>query len=180
MSSEPLERSRRTRAYFIGQSVVGAAIVNALLNGVIGWLAMWELPLLPLWGAPGIAIDTALTAFGVTLGTAFVVPIQAKKDLFAGTVSPEEPSGRVGRLIHALPQDTLRRALLLGAACVAVFVPPALLGLSTFGVESMLPGPFILFKAGFSAVVAAAVTPLIALQAMVAARGQLWPGDLTH
>lgn len=53
MSSESLER-RRTRAYFIGQSVVGAAVVNALINGVFGWLAMLKLPLLPLWGRQGL------------------------------------------------------------------------------------------------------------------------------
>jgi len=180
MSSEGLERSRRTRAYFIGQSVVGAAIVNALINGAFGWLAMLELPRLSLWGAPGIAIDTILTAFGVAFGTALIVPIQARKDLFAGTVSPEEPSGRIGRLIRALPHHTLRRGLVLGAACVAAFVPLPLLALSTLGVESMLPGPFIAFKAGFSAIVGAAVTPLITLQAMVAARGRPWPDDLTR
>lgn len=180
MSLEPHERSRRTRAYFIGQSVVGAAIVNALINGAFGWLAMLELPLLPLWGAPGIAIDTVLTAFGVAFGTTLIVPIQARKDIFSGKVSPADPSGSVGWLIHALPHDTLRRGLFLGAACVIAFVPLPLVALSTIGVESMLPGPFIAFKAAFSALVGAAVTPVITLQAMVAARGQLWPGDLTR
>lgn len=131
-------------------------------------------------GAPGVAIDTALTAFGVAFGTALVVPFQARKDLFAGKVSPEDPVGAIGWLVRALPQDALRRGFVLGFACVLVFVPLPLVTLSALGVVAMLPGPFIEFKALFSAVVGAAVTPLITLQAMVSARGQLWRDDLTR
>lgn len=169
----------QNRRYFIGQTVIGAAIVNAVINGAFGWLAMLELPVIPLWGAPSVAVDTVLTAFGVAFGTALIVPFQARNDLFAGKVSPAEPEGRVGRLVRALPGGVLPRATILGAACVVIFVPLPLLGLSLSKVTAWSAAPFINFKMVFSILVAVFVTPLISLHAMVAARGGKWASELT-
>ncbi|MBM4364225.1 MAG: hypothetical protein FJ104_16215, partial [Deltaproteobacteria bacterium] len=62
---------------FAAEIAPGAAVVNALLNGAIGWAATRELPVVPTWGLPGVAADLLATAFGVTFGTALVVPLQA-------------------------------------------------------------------------------------------------------
>lgn len=180
MPDTDADLARATRRYFIGQTVIGAAIVNALINAGFGWLAMLELDALPLWGAPGIVIDTVLTAFGVAFGTVLVVTFQARRDLFAGKASPADPTGLLGRVIYGLPLALLPRGIVLGIACVVIFVPLPMIALALLGVDSLLPGPFITFKAVFSAVVGAAVTPIISLQAMVAARGGRWPRDLTQ
>jgi hypothetical protein len=162
----------QTRRYFIGQTVIGAAIVNALINGAFGWLAMLKLPTLPLWGAPSVFIDTVLTAFGVAFGTVLVVTFQARKDMFAGKAMPQDPTGVLGRVIYSLPEGLLARGAWLGIACVVVFVPLPIFLLAALEMASLSADGFIAFKAGFSAVVGACVTPLISLYAMVSARGR--------
>ncbi len=162
----------QTRRYFIGQTVIGAAIVNALINAAFGWLAMLKLPVLPLWGTPSVFIDTVLTAFGVAFGTVLVVTFQARKDMFAGKVMPQDPTGALGRVVYGLPEGLLARGVWLGIACVVVFVPLPIFVFSALGLGSLSAGAFIGFKAGFSAVVGACVTPLISLYAMVSARGR--------
>ncbi len=164
----------QTRAYFISQTVIGAAIVNAVINGVIGWLAVLPLPtpVLGMWTQPGVAIDTVLTAFGVAFGTALVVTFTARKDMYLGKVAPEAPSGFLATLVERLPFSLLPRAIVLGVACVVLFVPPPLFYFARAGVEGLAHGPFIAFKALFSAVVGAAVTPLVAYYAMVSVRGR--------
>lgn len=171
-SPVPVSLAAQTRRYFVGQTVIGAGIVNAIINGAIGWLAVLKLPALPMWGTPSVFIDTVLTAFGVAFGSAIVVTFQARKDMYLGKVSPSVPTGWLGSVVDALPLSLIPRAFVLGAACVVLFVPAPMWWLAQTGLTELLPWPFIAFKAGFSAVVGAAVTPLISLHAMVSARGR--------
>lgn len=162
----------QTRRYFISQTVIGAAIVNALINAAFGWLAMLKLPSLPLWGAPSVFVDTVLTAFGVAFGTVLVVTFQARKDMFAGKAMPQDPTGVLGRVVYGLPEGLLARGVWLGIACIVLFVPIPIFWLAATDVVTLPADGFIAFKAGFSAVVGACVTPLISLYAMVSARGR--------
>jgi len=180
MADTNADLARATRRYFIGQTVIGAAIVNALINAGFGWLAMLERHTLPVWGSPGVAVDTVFTAYGVAFGTVLFVTSQARNDMFAGKAYPADPTGALGRLVYGLPRRLLRRGVVLGVACVVTFVPLPLLAIAYVGVPELPAGQFIAFKAAFSAVVGAAVTPLIALQAMIDARGRSWPSDLTQ
>jgi hypothetical protein len=170
----------QNRRYFIGQTVIGASIVNAVINGAFGWLAMLELPTISLWGVPGIAIDTVLTAFGVAFGTALIVPFQARKDMFAGKVLPQEPTGKIKQALERLPSELFARAVVLGVVSAVAFAPLPILGLAAAGVTEWLAAPFINFKILFSMVVASAVTPLISLHAMVVARGHQVASELTE
>ena len=67
--------------YVYVQSAFGAAVVNLLLNGAIGWAATLGLTEFPMCKTPGVLVDIAATAFGVAFGTCFGVLLQARGDL---------------------------------------------------------------------------------------------------
>ena len=171
-SAGPVSLAVETRRYFITQTVIGAAIVNALINAGFGWLGMLTIDRLPMWGSPSIVVDTIMTAFGVAFGTVLVVTFQARKDYFKGKADPQLPTGWLGRLLAILPEGLFARALWLGLACVVLFVPGPIAWLIRAGVRDFGASDFIGFKAAFSAVVGALVTPLISLYAMISARGR--------
>jgi hypothetical protein len=156
------------RRYLFVQTAIGAAIVNALINGGIGWAATRGLVEFPAWKTPGVAGDLVATAFGVAFGTCFGAALQAKLDLKSGRVTvPTTLSPFLERLTARRPSNLWARASMLGVLAVPVFAPPALLLLSLSGVAALDRGTFIGVKAGFSAFEGALLTPFILLGALL-------------
>ena len=149
------------RRYLLLEAFLGAAIVNALINGAIGWLQTRQTPLFPTWKVPGVAIDLAGTAFGVTFGTCLVMPLQIRRKLAKGKLTPLPLSPRLARLAALLPPRTWRRALRLGLLSVPIFAAPVVIALGVLGVSSFARQPYVIFKAVFAAVQGAIVTPFI-------------------
>lgn len=151
--------------YFVAQSVLGAALVNAVINGAFGWGLVRERTELPLWafGAPCVIGDFIVMAFSISFGTCFMGTRQARKDLAAGKVDiPTLPATWL-TLGDRLPVATFPRSVVLGLLSVPLFVPVVILALVGMGVGSMSPGGFIAVKTIFGAVQGALVTPLIVL-----------------
>jgi hypothetical protein len=152
------------RLYILLRNGFGAALVNALLNGAIGWGLTRGLSDFPVWKAPGVAIDLVLTAFGITFGTCLVLPPQIKRDASRGRITlPDNLPPIVTGLIARLPKGVLARSFLLGAVSVPLFVPPVLVGLAALEGAAMGRLPFVELKALFSAVQGGLVTPLVVL-----------------
>ena len=121
---------------------------------------------MPLWGQQSIAGDTIGTCFFLPFFTGLIVT-----RLAAGRVRGGALPGVARRRdsypgLARLPAGTLRRALALGVVCVVLFGPAAVLALSALEVGSLSFWPFVTFKAAFAAVLAALVTPAIALAAL--------------
>jgi hypothetical protein len=150
------------RRYLFIQNGLGAAIVNAALNGAIAWAMMRRLALLPVWGVPGVVPDILVTAFGVTFGTCIFASLQVRWDVDRGRISPALSDG-VTRVVARFPAGTFRRAFLLGAVSVVVFCPLVLAALALSGKSGFDRSSFIALKAVFSAVQGAVVTPLIVM-----------------
>ena len=161
----------RDRRYLILTCCIGSAIVNAIINGGLGWGLTHTYPVLPLWRIPGVVADIAGTAFGVTFGTCLGMALQIRRDMRLGKVGPVEASAlsafspRVAALVARFPVGVLKRSVGLGAVSV-IFALPVVVGLLVLGIGSMERVPFIALKAGFAALQAAMVTPLIALAAL--------------
>ena len=153
----------RERFYVIGQNGVGAALVNALLNGFLGWLVVRELASFPMWQVPGVAGDLLGTAFGVSFGTGLGAAFAVRKDFEKKKIGLPRIAPALAALIARFPHGTWKRSIWLGFVSVPIFGVPVLLVLAGAGIQAMSPSSFILVKATLAAVQAALVTPLIVL-----------------
>lgn len=156
--------TQEQRFYILVRNGLGAAFVNALLNGALGWAATRGLSEFPVWKVPGVAVDLLVTAFGVTFGTCLVLPFQTKKDFARGRATlPAVLPAAVTALLSRFPKALLQRSVVLGLLSVPLFAPPALLGLAGYGGGAMERWSFVELKASFSAIQGGLVTPLIVL-----------------
>ena len=151
------------RFYVVIRNGIGAAIVNALLNGAIGWGLTRGLSEFPIWRTPGVAVDLIFTAFGITFGTCLVLPLQTTRDFRRGLVTLPKVAPGVAALIGRFPMGLFRRAVVLGAVSIPVFAPPVLVALAASDAAAMGRLPFIELKAAFSAIQGGIVTPFIVL-----------------
>jgi len=159
--------SPEQRQYLFVQSAIGSAVVNALINGAIGWAATRSLVEFPAWKTPGVAGDLVATAFGVAFGTCLGSALQARLDVRRGKISPPTSlSPALARLMSLMPARLVVRALVVGIASVVLFAPAALVALAASGAQALAPGTFVSVKALFSAIEGAAVTPFLVLAAL--------------
>ena len=166
-----MPQNRDPYRYVLVNGVLGASIVNALLNGGIGVAITVGLATFPVWGVPGAVADLVATAFGVAFGTCLVVPFQVRRDVARGRVAVPEAPGWLSPPLGRLPRGTLARSIALGVVSVPLFCPLAVLPLALLGTVDLSRESFVALKAGFSAVEAALVTPLVLLASLLDARG---------
>ena len=166
--------SLRDRIYLFGPGCLGPAVVNALINGALGWAGTRKLAALPVWTLPGVAADLTGTAFGVAFGTYLGLALQVKRDARAGKVGPMTSPAVVAALFGRLPHSTFARSVSLGLAAVPVFAVPVIAALVASGCAEVLTRSFIVLKATFAALEAATLAPLIVLGAL----GEMPPRDI--
>lgn len=154
------------RRYLLLEQGVGSGIFNFVLNGLIAWAMFRSVPDVPLWGQQSIMGDTIGTCFFLPLITCLIVTRLATGHVRTGKVAPLGWSRAAHPLLRRLPRGAARRGAALGAICIALLAPLALLALLVAEVASLPFWRFVLFKAGFAAVAATLVTPLIALWAI--------------
>ncbi len=157
----PLERR-----YFIGRCCVGAAIVNAIVNGGLGWLATRGVGSVALWHIPGVLWDLWGTAFGVTFGTCIGTAYQVPRDLSRGLIEPVTMSPGVAALVARFPDRVFKRSLGLGSLSCLVFALPLILLLVGMRFGALDRMAYIEVRAGLAAFVAAIVTPFLALRVL--------------
>lgn len=153
------------RRYLVLEQGLGAALINFVLNGIIAWTMFHGLEVVPLWGEQSIGGDTIGTTFLLPLITCLVVTPLARGQIRSGRLKPLGWTPASHPALGRLPAGTFRRALALGAMCTLI-VAPITLSLLASQLAAMSFWRFIAFKATFAAVLAAAVTPLIALWAI--------------
>lgn len=156
------------RRYLFVECVIGAAVVNLLINGGLGWLATRAYPTFPVWKLPGVAADLLGTAYGVSFGTCIGAALQVKIDRARGRITtPDTVPQRLAPIIAAMPRNLLARAIAVGVASVAVLGPFIAVGLYFYGATEFGRQPFLAVKSVFSAVEGAVVTPVIVLAALM-------------
>jgi hypothetical protein len=156
------------RRYVLLEQGGGAAVINFALNAGIAWLLFNRLASVPLWGSQSIAGDTIGTCFFLPFLTALIVTPLARMRVRAGKL--DAPAWRVEShgLLARLPRGTVRRAAYLGGACALSVAPVTIAILDGLEITALQLWSFIAFKAVFAALLAALVTPLIALYAIAA------------
>lgn len=139
------------------EQVIGAAVVNWLVNAGLAWLVFRQMSQVPFFGASSIVGDT--------FGTAVLLP------LFVTLVATPTFRSMLARRVVLLPQAGIRRlplpqqplllGLALGLLAALTLAPLALCLLAWLDVRAMAFSDFLLFKAGFAALLAALITPLV-------------------
>lgn len=142
---------------YLTEQVIGAAVVNWLFNAGLAWLIFRQMPQVPFFGPNSIVGDTLATAVLLPLFVTLAAT-PAFRSMLARRVVLLPASG-VRRL--PLPQQPLLLGLSLGLLTALTLAPLTLWLLATLGVQSMPFGLFLQFKAGFAAVLAALITPLV-------------------
>ena len=151
------------RKYLTFQALVGAA-VNLVLNGAIGWVVFRSLDRIPFSGSPSVSGDLVGTAFLLPLLVCFLATPLVRAEVRGGAIEPAEPSGLISRF---LPRSLLLRGIVLGLLAAFTIAPLTLLGLQVLGIQTMGFWQFVGFKAAFGAALAALITPVVALRALM-------------
>jgi hypothetical protein len=155
------------RRYLVREHVVGSAVFNLLFNALIAWLLFRGLEDVPLWGQQSIAGDTLATAFMLPFLTTLIVTRLARGHVRGGRVERLAWTRRSHPVLAWLPAALLPRAVVLGVLGVVLVGIPTAWALGALQVDAMAFWPFVGFKALLAAAMAAVVTPVVALWALV-------------
>jgi hypothetical protein len=161
--------SRDHLRWLFWQTIVVAALANAALNALIAWITTLgedEVPLIaaPLVEGPSTITDTVGTFFVLTFLTTLVVTTAVWHELDGERLPRLDIRHRIP-FADRVPPTRLRRAVVLGLACMAVLGPPAVVILVALDFGDLSIGDFVLYKAIFGVALGLVVTPLIALLA---------------
>jgi hypothetical protein len=150
--------------------MLGAAAVNAAINGGVGYLLWGSISAVPLWGLRGIAADVIATAFLLPFLYCVIATPPLRRAVRHGSLPPL-PADALPRALRALPAPARLRGVVLGLLALATLASATIVTLTALGVESLPSSWCIAFKAGWAAVLAAIVGPVIALTAIAESPG---------
>jgi cytochrome P450 len=143
--------------------VLNPTVINFLLNGAIAWLIYGRTPTILL---ATLTVDTLLTCFLIPFLTCLIVVPIVWQLVRQGETTVVAWSRVDFWWLRWLPNGKWARALAIGVA-TAVLGTLIIVGLlSLLGIDSMAGSSFVWFKAAYTAVVAAFVTPLLALASL--------------
>jgi hypothetical protein len=154
------------RHYLLTEHVVGSAVVNFVLNGLIAWLSFRHLEVVPMLGQQSIMGDMVGTTIVLPVLTCLIVTRIVAWHLRTGKVSIPDWSSASQSFLGKLPNGAFARGLALAVPTMLLAVPLLYGLLMAAGVTSLELRPFVLFKASYSAVMAALVQPVVAMWAL--------------
>ncbi|MGV2870685.1 hypothetical protein [Colwellia sp. E150_009] len=160
-----MELSRAHFKYiFINQGVV-ASIFNFLLNGLIAWLVFGSLDLIPSWGDPSVGVDIIVTAFLLPYLITVIVSAIVKKEV----IHHKAPKLVIPSIAQTkwLLVSPLKFGIFMGGLGLFFFALPLIWVLNIAGLEFVSSEKFIIFKGGWTAIMALLFTPIVALWATV-------------
>jgi hypothetical protein len=150
--------------YFVVGKAIVPAVVNFLINGAIAWGVFRSLSVVPVWGDMSIGGDTLATAFLLPWATVLIAAPLIRKETVKG-VAPPAPDSSWVQLVPP-SNTTWLYAILIGVVAVVLFGMPTAFAMQAMAAGGLALNSFLLFKATFAALLAAVVTPIIALSVM--------------
>lgn len=154
------------RTFLTREQIVAPALFNLALNAGLAWLVFRNHTPIPLWGDPSIAGDLLGTLFLLPFFTCLAVTPLVRRAARAGKVDRLDIVPGQHRVLRLLPRSIWARAALAGLVCLVLFGPPSVLLLSALGIESFSLATAVPFKGVFAGLLAALVTPWLALYAL--------------
>jgi len=149
-----------THRRLLQAQALGGLVLNIPLNGAAAWLGFPPVVRLPLWAkANCVAFDTLGTSFFLPLVTCLVLTLLQRRSLRAGALDPL-PRASLPALVRFWPQNVVGRGALVGLLSMLTVGAATLALLTAAGVEGMSRGENTLYKAVYTAMLGAIVTPL--------------------
>ena len=159
-----MQLSAAQRGYlWVGQATV-PALINLVLNGMIGWAMFRSVSELPRFGNPSIVGDTLGTCFFLPAITCLIVTPLVRGQVKKGAVPAF--TGALAGWLRPFQRGLGLRACALGLVCIPFAGGLAIVLLAALGVEALGFAHFLGLKALYAGVLAALVTPVIALLAL--------------
>ena len=155
--------AEQRRFLWIGQSLVPFAI-NLVLNGAIGWAMFRGMEQVPFWGQSSIGGDTLGTSFFLPAITCLIVTPLVRGEVRKGAAAAFR--GALAGWLRRFQRPLVLRACAIGTVCIPFAGGLAVVLLSALGVDALGFAPFLGWKALYAGVLAALVTPPIALLAL--------------
>ena len=162
-----MELTDRHRKFLRVNQCLVPCILNFAINGGIAWALLRAHPEIPLWGNPSVGIDLIATGFLLPFFTCMIVSRLVGREVQSGKLPPLEPDQIGSRGLHH--RSILKRALLLGAACVLFASAPMVAVLEMANAQPIEFYSFVGFKAIWGGLLAALLTPVVAWWALSSA-----------
>ena len=177
LTDGPLDAAHRRWLY------INAVVVPALLNGGINagqaWFVTRDDHRVPLWPSdqltnPSTALDALGLLFIVPFFAGIATTIGVRRELRKGRLLPLDLTPavspwwtRLATTTERLPEHSVARGFVVGAACFVLFAPLLVLGLIGTGFGDVTSSQFIVFKASLAVLIGAVATPLIGICALL-------------
>jgi cytochrome P450 len=159
-----LRLDKEQRKYLMTWLVISPAMINFLANGGVAWL-LSRLGV-NFWAEESLAVDTLLTLFLVSFLTALIVRPIIHQVVRQGDLSAVSWSRRDVIWLRWLPAGKWTRAVVVGLVA-AILGGAIILGLGQLlGIGTLSATTAIIFKATYTALLAAIITPILALAAL--------------
>jgi hypothetical protein len=153
------------RRLLLGQAA-GGLVLNFFLNGGAAWATFPPLDELPLWArGNAVAGDTIGTSFFLPLMTCLILTPIVRRALRDGAM-PGIDRGQLPGALRFWPANFVGRGALVGLICALTIALATLALLTAAGVEAMTRGQVTVYKAVYTAVLGAIVTPLFGWRAL--------------
>ena len=159
-----MQLSAEQRRFLWTSQALVPFVINVVLNGAIGWAMFRGVETIPLWGASSIGGDTLGTSFFLPAITCLIVTPLVRGQVRKGAAPAFR--GALAGWLQRFQRPLGLRACALGAVCVPLAGGLGLALLAVLGVETLGFAPFLGWKALYAGVLAALVTPVIALLAL--------------
>ncbi len=156
------------RKFLTVQAII-CAIINLCINIALGIVLFKDIDSVPLWGNPGIVMDTFATAFLLTFLTVLIVAPFANIENKKGTAAhfQKELSALEKSRLRFLPRSLFLRSIVLACLASLVFTP-LMIGLLYAGRISELSFIyFVVYKASFATIISFPVSPVVWTSALM-------------
>jgi hypothetical protein len=161
------------RKYLVRDHLLGGAIFNGPINGLLAWLTFRKHGVAPMQGDPSILNDVIGTAVLLPLIICLIATPLVRKFVLAGKVEPWIRPSAERTMLLWLPANPVLRGLILALAALATIAPVLLGVFLAFGVQSMSVAAYATFKLFYAGLLGALVSPLVALHVMASSTSQL-------
>ena len=154
---------------FLAVQLIISVFINLTLNAGIAILLFRGINPVPLWGNPGIALDTLATAFLLPWLTVLIVAPFARAEMRKGTIERfRKELGRVrSSYLRYMPVGIVAQSMTIGIG-ITVIAAPVLVGiLYAVGVSEMSYHAFIAYKTVFATILTFPVSPIVWMSAMI-------------
>ncbi|HEX2958453.1 MAG TPA: hypothetical protein VHO70_16575 [Chitinispirillaceae bacterium] len=151
------------RNFIIINQVIIATVFNFFINSGIAWFLYRHVEQIPLWGLKGIAMDTILTAFILTLLSYYYIALSVWFTMKMKWLPVIENDPKVGIASKMISLPIFVQGIIFGMSASVLIGIPVIAWLLLTRTQSMPYESFFWYKAIFGAAVSLIVSPPIGL-----------------